>query len=156
MSSPFRSRRISGIRHFGTISRILIKHGLGEVVDRLFGRSQGKAKSGWPDPARIRRALEDLGPSFIKLGQLMSTRADLFPPEYIEEFSKLQDQVPPVPFEQIRQLRDVHGQKGKRQARPLTSSPFFIKPQVKKTPIIETGLHVYIGMFGFEVKHSVN
>ena len=104
MSSPFRSRRISGIRHFGTISRILIKHGLGEVVDRLFGRSQGKAKSGWPDPARIRRALEDLGPSFIKLGQLMSTRADLFPPEYIEEFSKLQDQVPPVPFEQIRQL----------------------------------------------------
>ena len=104
MPSLFRSRRISGIRHFGTISRILIKHGLGEVVDRLFGRSQGKVKSGLPDPARIRRALEDLGPSFIKLGQLMSTRADLFPPEYIEEFSKLQDQVPPVPFEEIRRL----------------------------------------------------
>jgi ubiquinone biosynthesis protein len=98
------SRRISGIRHFGTISRILIKHGLGEAADRLFGRSRTKAKAGLPDPARIRRALEDLGPSFIKLGQLMSTRADVFPPEYLEEFSKLQDQVPPVPFEQIRDL----------------------------------------------------
>jgi len=104
MPFPFGSRRISGIRHFGTISRILIKHGLGEVADRLFGRSQAKTKSGLPDPARIRRALEDLGPSFIKLGQLMSTRADVFPPEYIEELSKLQDRVPPVPFEQIRNL----------------------------------------------------
>jgi ubiquinone biosynthesis protein len=104
MPFPFGSRRISGIRHFGAISRILIKHGLGEMADRLFGRSRGKAKTGLPDPVRIRRALEDLGPSFIKLGQLMSTRGDVFPPEYIDEFSKLQDRVPPVPFEQIRQL----------------------------------------------------
>ena len=104
MPFPFESRRLSGIRHFGTISRILIKHGMGELADRLFGRGRGKTKSGLPDPVRIRRAIEDLGPSFIKLGQLMSTRADVFPPEYIEEFSKLQDQVPPVPFEEIRHL----------------------------------------------------
>jgi len=104
MPFPFRSRRISGIRHFGVISRILVKHGLGEIGDRLWGRSRGKAKTGLPDPVRIRRALEDLGPSFIKLGQLMSTRGDIFPPEYIEEFSKLQDRVPPVSFESIRQL----------------------------------------------------
>jgi ubiquinone biosynthesis protein len=104
MPFPFSSNRIRGIRHFGLISRVLIKHGMGEVADRLRGRTGTKLTSGLPDPARIRRTLEELGPSFIKLGQLMSTRADLFPPEYIDEFSKLQDQVPPVPFDGIRRL----------------------------------------------------
>lgn len=102
---PLPSRRLRGIRHFGAISRVLIKHGLGEVADRLWGRSRRAAKtagSGLPDPARVRRALEELGPSFIKLGQLMSTRGDIFPPEYIEELSKLQDRVPPVPFNDIK------------------------------------------------------
>lgn len=98
------SNRIRGIRHFGLISRILIKHGMSEFGDRLWGRKQARVKNGWPDPVRIRHALEELGPSFIKLGQLMSTRADIFPPDYIEEFSKLQDQVPPVPFNAIRDV----------------------------------------------------
>lgn len=104
MPFPFSSNRISGIRHFGLISRVLIKHGMGEIADRLRGRTGTKIKSGLPDPARIRRTLEELGPSFIKLGQLMSTRADLFPADYIEELTKLQDQVPPVPFDGIRRL----------------------------------------------------
>lgn len=95
-------RRIRGIRHFGLISRILIKHGLGEFGDRLWGRNRGRRKTGRLDPVRLRHALVELGPSFIKLGQLMSTRADLFPSEYIDEFSKLQDQVPPVAFDRIR------------------------------------------------------
>ncbi len=104
MPFPFTSSRIRGIRHFGLISRVLIKHGMGEMADRLKGRAGAKIKSGLPDPARIRRTLEELGPSFIKLGQLMSTRGDLFPPEYIDEFTKLQDRVPPVPFDGIRRL----------------------------------------------------
>ncbi|MGW9345942.1 ABC1 kinase family protein, partial [Streptomyces albidoflavus] len=52
---------------------------------------------------RVRLALEELGPTFVKLGQLLSTRPDLLPPAYIIELSKLQDAAPPVPAEDIRE-----------------------------------------------------
>jgi predicted unusual protein kinase regulating ubiquinone biosynthesis (AarF/ABC1/UbiB family) len=54
----------------------------------------------------FRRALEELGTTYIKLGQLLSSRPDLLPDVYIEELGKLVDDVPPVPFEQIRQVID--------------------------------------------------
>ena len=53
-------------------------------------------------PAHLRLALEELGTTFIKLGQILSTRADLLPPEYLAELTKLQDSAPPVPFDAIR------------------------------------------------------
>jgi len=52
----------------------------------------------------IREAMLDLGPTFIKLGQLFSTRSDLFPVEYVEELSKLQDRVPAFPYEQVETI----------------------------------------------------
>lgn len=96
------------------IAVILIRFGFGDLVNRLglgrFLERAGKVLR-WKSmehavqlepPERVRRALEELGPTFIKLGQILATRVDLFAPEWIREFEKLQDQVPPLPFEELR------------------------------------------------------
>jgi ubiquinone biosynthesis protein len=103
---------MKGLRRFGTITRVLARHGLGNVIQRMFKRDRAASdidsentqpvQSAFHSPVRIRLMLEELGPSFIKLGQLMSVRADVFPPEYTEEFKKLQDSVPPVSYSSIK------------------------------------------------------
>ncbi|NTU60106.1 MAG: phosphotransferase, partial [Deltaproteobacteria bacterium] len=57
-----------------------------------------------PLPVQLRMALEDLGPTFVKLGQMLSTRPDLVPPPFVDELRKLQDDVPPFPFAQVRRI----------------------------------------------------
>jgi ubiquinone biosynthesis protein len=75
----------------------LSRHGLGYLVGRVH------ARAGAPTPPEeVRLTLEELGPSFIKLGQILSTRSDLLPPEYLAELAKLQDAAPPVPAEVVR------------------------------------------------------
>ncbi len=96
--------RIAGLRRFATISRVLMRHGLGSLLDRAGGQADdGRPfRPGFPSPVRLRLALEELGPGFVKLGQLLSLRADLLPRAYIEELRRLQDRVPPVDFDAIR------------------------------------------------------
>ena len=106
---------LKGIGRFGAISGVLAKHGFGDIFERVLkGRkprpqdleADPVPRGGFPSARRIRMALEELGPSFIKLGQLMSTRADIFPPEYIAEFKKLQDMAPQVAFEEIKSVME--------------------------------------------------
>lgn len=103
-------------RDFGRIheiSSILIRYGFGDMVRRLgvasIVESAGHVLK-WQEvedlthiepPVRVRRALEDMGPTFVKLGQILATRADLFSPEWLAEFKKLQDQVKTVPYQQL-------------------------------------------------------
>lgn len=80
------------------IAAVMAKHGLKE----LFGRPDEEGTTGRRRQAkRLRAALEELGPTFSKLGQILSTRPDLLPAEYIEELEKLQDQVPPLSEQQV-------------------------------------------------------
>jgi ubiquinone biosynthesis protein len=92
------------------ISKVLVRHGFGEIVSRL---GMGRARKGADDPlsetrvvgslgVRIRNVLEDLGPSFVKLGQIASTRSDVLPAEVVTELKKLLDSVPPLPAAAIR------------------------------------------------------
>lgn len=95
------------------IASVLIRYGFGSFV-RVLGIGNALEHAGkvlhWEHteefikldtPQRLRRVLEDLGPTFIKLGQILATRVDLFPPPFIAEFEKLQDQAPPIPFEEL-------------------------------------------------------
>ncbi len=105
---------MKGLRRFGAITRVLVKHGFGNITENMFRRGgveddadadeSPRMRQAFHSPVRIRRMLEELGPSFIKLGQLMSVRADIFPPEYTEEFKKLQDSIPPVSFSSIKSV----------------------------------------------------
>jgi ubiquinone biosynthesis protein len=95
------------------IATVFIRHGLGDFVQRIgilgvleragqILQRAPAAEAAALDPAqRMRMALEELGPTFVKLGQVMATRVDLFPPRWITEFEKLQAEVPPVPFEEL-------------------------------------------------------
>lgn len=80
------------------IATVFAKHGLKE----LFGRPDADGAVGRRRQAkRLRSSLEELGPTFAKIGQILSTRPDLMPPEFIEELATLQDNVPPLTEEQV-------------------------------------------------------
>src|SRR5690348_5802111 len=93
------------------IAGILIGFGVNQVVDRLGLRAIPRLS--WrstpavdvtrlSQPERMRRAIEALGPTFVKIGQVMASRADLLTPQWTEELGKLHDRVAAVPWDVIR------------------------------------------------------
>jgi ubiquinone biosynthesis protein len=107
-----------GYRHlkrFRQIVAVLLKYGFGHIlshikVSQYLLRSQSLTIRGLKEvvelstPERLRMALEELGPTFIKLGQVLSMRPFLVPPEFVSQLSKLQDEVSPVDYQQIKEV----------------------------------------------------
>lgn len=116
---------LGAVRDMGRLSEIagvLIRHGFGDSVRRL-GLTDKLERAGhaikWDHvsdlahlepPVQVRLAMEELGPAFVKLGQILAGRADLFGPDWITQFEKLHSHVPPVPLDLLRpQLREDLG-----------------------------------------------
>lgn len=106
------NRNIRSIRRYLNIVRVLSTHGFDQALEMLgladvVVRSRRLFRRPMPDIARLtaaermRLALEELGPTFVKLGQILSTRADVIPPAFVHEFEKLQDNVPSFSFEEV-------------------------------------------------------
>ncbi len=101
------------------IQRVLVKYGLDEIISAthllrpmrfLFYLAPRRRDRSAPQGERIRLALEELGPIFVKFGQAISTRRDLLPPDIASELAKLQDAVPPFPTEQaVAILESAYG-----------------------------------------------
>ncbi len=115
------------------ISSVLVRYGLGDIVRRI-GVAGVLERAGqilhWrvaddtaqlDPPQRVRQALEELGPMFVKLGQMLATRVDLLPPNWINELEKLHSKVPPVAFDAL--LPELE--------RALGRSPFDVFPDLE-------------------------
>ncbi|MBW1837602.1 MAG: phosphotransferase [Deltaproteobacteria bacterium] len=101
------------LNRYRQILTILFKYGFGDLVERLkidqyievglqmISRKRRERVEKLTRAERVRMAFEELGPTYIKFGQVLSTRPDLIPVDFIEELSKLQDEVPPSPFDSI-------------------------------------------------------
>lgn len=108
-----RLSKVSHLPRYREVANVLIKHGFGFVFDRFtliklnYRQIKTKQQVNLRSPyvaRHLREAFEELGPAFVKLGQLLSVRPDLLTEPYVEEFEKLQDAVPPFPYEQVLEL----------------------------------------------------
>lgn len=126
-----------GMKRLKQISSVFIRHGFYDVVFRLsipgLSGSISKWEREYPETVegetlstaqRARMCFEELGPTFIKLGQMLSLEPDIIPSEYVEEFKKLQDKVPPFSFEEALEIIESElGEKQGRIFRSLDSIP---------------------------------
>jgi len=99
------------VRRLSEIAQVAVKHGFGYFFERhrltdLFPwiDRDGRADTPSDRGRRLREMLEELGPTFVKFGQLLSTRPDIVPPDVIVELQKLQDDVRPIPFTEVQRV----------------------------------------------------
>ena len=186
-------RKLTAIGHtyhhidrYRQILQVLFKYGFGELMDNLkieqiweaglrkISRKRREVVDTLTGPERFRLALEELGPTFVKLGQVLSTRPDLIPLTFIEELTKLQDEVPPFPYSEVREI--IQAETGKfpeelfesfdekplaaasigqvHRARLKNGSEVVVKvqrPRIKKT--IEIDLEIMLHLAGLMERH---
>src|SRR5262245_983360 len=95
------------------IAQVAARHGFGYFLrrnrlgDLVPGGSNGDVPTVSDRGRRLRAMLDELGPTFVKFGQLLSTRPDVVPPDIVAELRGLQDAVTPFPFEQVREVLEA-------------------------------------------------
>jgi len=107
-------KRKGHLARYRQIAMVLAKYKLEKVLNyvgmqnyRLIGwmfRGNPWRKMNYSEPERMRMAIEELGTSFVKLGQILSTRTDLLPPAYTTELAKLQSSMKPMPIDQMKKV----------------------------------------------------
>ena len=90
------------IGRLSEIGKVATRHGFGYVLERRHGHAPEERPS--DRGRRLREMLDELGPTFVKFGQLLSTRPDLVPLDIVAELRRLQDDVTPVPFSEIEEV----------------------------------------------------
>ncbi len=130
------------LQRYRQILTVLFKYGFGDLVEvlkieqyieiglKMISRKRRDRLEKLSRAERVRLAFEELGPTFVKLGQILSTRPDLVPVDFINELSKLQDMVPPFPFDEASEIIKVD----------LGAAPEELFTSIDKTPIASASI----------------
>ena len=129
-------RTYRNLNRYRQILAVFFKYGFEDIIDLLkieqyieiglqvISRNRKERMERLSRAVRVRMAIEELGPTYIKLGQILSTRPDLVPVDFVRELAKLQDKVPSFPFSDVtRIIRDETGQSAESLFESLESEP---------------------------------